>query len=707
MVGLARARVGAGTRLPVRVNPDTAMACQCHHRDMRPGKDVTARRPRLAVALALGVLLAAVGPLLVTDARLVALGREDLRDPASLIYLVAIVSATAVGSILVDRHPSNPAGWCFVGLGASMTLSGGLDGYALVGAVADPGSLPYADFAAVLGDASFIPWLIMVALALHLTPTGEWLTPRWRAAARATVLAGSVWWVAKCLSATALDPPFAEVSNPMSLGQWSWVIEGVRGAAGLLTGVGLLIAGCSLLIRFRRARDTERRQLRWLALAVIPLPVFVVLSFVGAGTGRPLLVIVSTSGFVALIPIAAGFAIGRYQLYDVDRLLGRAATYTLLTVGVLVAYVAGVVAINALLQGWAASDRATVSAMVAAVTVAVAAPLRHRLQDVVDRNFSRRRYAALVVVRAHARQADPAATDESVLRWALGDESLTIAYWIGARKLWVTAQGRDPGIYRPDVDAWAAVVVIRHGHPVARISFDPTLCETDLVESVGLEALALLENTGLRAALALELVEVQESRARIAQAQQQERQRIERDLHDGAQQRLLALAMRLQAAVVNGDPGRLREAARIGVDEAQATVRELRELANGLHPVALASGGLAGAVDDLATRMPGVLELAVSDKRYPEAVETTAWFIVCEAVTNALKHARGARVRISIEQCGDRVLIRICDDGRGIADPDGNGLRGLADRAAASGGRLVVRSSHRGTEVEAELPCAS
>lgn len=674
---------------------------------MKRGRDGTGREPRLALTLALGVLLALVAALVVADRRLVALGREDLRDPASLIYLVAIVSATAVGSILVDRHPSNAAGWCFLGLGASMTLSAGLDAYALVGAVADPESLPYADVAAVLGDASFIPWLVLVALALHLTPTGRCLTPRWGAAARATVLAGLVWWVAKCWSATQLDPPFADVSNPMAASQWSGVVEGVRGGAGLLTGAGLLIAGCSLLVRFRRARDAERRQLRWLTLAVIPLPVFVVVSFVGASSGRPLLVIVSTSGVVALIPIAAGFAIGRYQLYDVDRLLSRAATYTLLTVGVLVAYVAGVLVINALLQGWTASDRATVSALVAAVAVALASPVRDRLQDVVDRTFSRRRYAALVVVRAHVRQGDPEATDESVLRQALADRSLTVAYWVAARNLWVTDDGRDPGIDGPDLHGRAEVLVTRHGHPVARISYDPQLCETELVEPVSVEALPRLENTGLRAALALELLEVQASRARIAQAQQQERRRIERDLHDGAQQRLLALAMRLQAAVVNGDPDRLREAARLGVDEAQATVRELRELAHGLHPVALASGGLAAAVEHLATRMPGVLELAVSDKRFSEEVETTAWFIVCEAVSNAVKHARGARVRISIDQHGERVLIRICDDGPGIADPAGTGLRGLADRAAASGGTLVVRSNQRGTEVEAELPCAS
>ena len=390
-----------------------------------------------------------------------------------------------------------------------------------------------------------------------------------------------------------------------------------------------------------------------------------------------------------------------------DRLLGRATTYVLLTAGVLVVYVAGVLVINEFLQGWAASDRATGSAAVAAVAVAVAAPARHRVQDLVDRRFGRRRYAALAVVRAHARQPDPPATDESVLRRALGDDTLTIAYWIGARRVWVTAAGRDPDGQGPASEGRATVEATRHGHPVARISFAATRCETDLVETVGAEALALLENTGLRAALALELVEVQASRARIAHAQQQERQRIERDLHDGAQQRLLALAMRLQAALVNGDASRLRAAARSGVEEAQATVRELRELANGLHPVALASGGLAAAVDDLASRMPGLVEFDVPDRRYSEATETTAWFIVCEAVANALKHAPGAPVRISIDQVDERMLIRVRDEGPGTADPDGNGLRGLADRAAASGGWLIVRSSPGGTEIEAVLPCAS
>jgi signal transduction histidine kinase len=347
------------------------------------------------------------------------------------------------------------------------------------------------------------------------------------------------------------------------------------------------------------------------------------LSFLGAATQRPLLVIVSTSGFVALIPIAAGHAIGRYHVYGVDRLLSRAATYTLLTASVLLVYLGGVVVIDLALRGLTSGGRSTASALVAAVAVAVAvavaAPLRGRLQDAVDRRFSRRRYAALAVVRAHAQDRPPGTTLESVLQRAVGDASLGIAYRVGQRGRWVTAEGLDP-----PTDGRNTFVVVRHGHPIARVSFDDRVCEPELVRAVAQEGLALLENTGLRAALALELVEVQASRTRIAEAQLQERQRIERDLQDGAQQRLLALAMQLQAALVNGDRERLREAAQLGVDETRATVRELRDLANGLHPTTLTEGGLAAAVDALTHRVPAAIKLRVGEQRYSPAIEATA-----------------------------------------------------------------------------------
>lgn len=658
---------------------------------------------RAVVPVAIGVgVVGAVVAVLVADRRLVALGREDLRDATALIYLVAVLSASAVGMVLVRNHPANAAGWCFGALGISMALSGVLDSYALVGAVAEPGSLPFARAVAVLGDASFIPWLVLVSLALHLTPTGRPLSRRWGQMAAGTVLSALLWWIVKCLSVEQLDPPFTDVANPMAVAAWSGPVGAVRGVSAALTGLGVLIAGLSLIVRFLRAEGTERRQLHWLALAVIPLPVFVGLSFLGATTHRPLLVILSTSGFVALIPITAGLAIGRYHLYGVDRLLSRAATYTSLTAAVLLVYLGGVVVIDRALRGLTSSDRSTASALVAALAVAVAAPLRGRLQDAVDRRFSRRRYAALAVVQAYAQDRPPNTTLESVLRRALGDASLLIAYWVAPRQRWVTAEGLDA-----PTDGRATVIAVRHGHPIARVSFDGGACGPELVRAVAEEGLALLENTGLRAALELELVEVQASRTRIAEAQLQERRRIERDLHDGAQQRLLALAMQLQAALVNGDPERLREAATIGVNETRATVRELRDLANGLHPTTLTEGGLAAAVDALTNRVPGVFELRVGEQRYSPAIEGTAWFIVCEAVANAMKHAPGSSVEVDIERVGDFLVVQVNDDGPGVADPDGGGLRGLADRAAASGGRVSVLSDTSGTRVRAELPCVS
>jgi signal transduction histidine kinase len=648
-------------------------------------------------------VVGAMMSIFVADRRLVALGREDLRDGTALIYLVAIVSASAVGTVLVRHHPANPAGWCFGALGISMALSGVLDSYALVGAVADPGALSFASAVAVVGDASFIPWLVLVSLALHLTPTGRPLSRRWGWAAAGTVLSGLVWWVVKCLSVSPLDPPYADVVNPMAVAAWSGPVEAVRGVSGALTGLGVLLAGLSLIVRFLRAEGIERRQLHWLALAVIPLPLFVGLSFLGAATQRPLLVVVSTSGFVALIPIAAGLAIGRYHLYGVDRLLSRAATYTLLTAAVLVLYLGGVVVIDRALRGLTTSDRSTASALVAALAVAAATPLRGRLQDAVDRRFSRRRYAALAVVRAHTQDRAPGTALESVVQRAVGDASLRIDYWVAPRGCWVTAEGLDP----PSDGRATVVLVVRHGQPIARISFDDQVCDSELVRAVAAEGLTLLENTGLRAALELELVEVQASRSRIAQAQLEERRRIERDLHDGAQQRLLALAMQLQAALVNGDRERLKEAAEIGVGEARATVRELRDLANGLHSDTLTEGGLAAALDALVIRVPGAVDLHVGEQRYSPAIEGTAWFIVCEALTNAMKHAPGASVQVSIDREGDFLVVEVNDDGPGVADPEGSGLRGLADRAAASGGRATVLSDTTGTRVRAELPCVS
>jgi signal transduction histidine kinase len=236
--------------------------------------------------------------------------------------------------------------------------------------------------------------------------------------------------------------------------------------------------------------------------------------------------------------------------------------------------------------------------------------------------------------------------------------------------------------------------------------FDAARTERSLVEAVAAEATAELDNARLRADLALRLLEVRESRARIATSQLAERQRIERDLHDGAQQRLLALALQLRAAHTNGDQARLRQSVQQGIAEIQTAIAELRDLANGLHPSALAGGGLAGALDDLAARSPVPVTLSVTDERFAPGVESTAWFIACEAITNAIKHANPSEITVTVRPHAGRLSVGVSDNGRGGADPTGAGLRGITDRAEALGGLLSVDSDATGTRIHADLPCA-
>ncbi len=219
--------------------------------------------------------------------------------------------------------------------------------------------------------------------------------------------------------------------------------------------------------------------------------------------------------------------------------------------------------------------------------------------------------------------------------------------------------------------------------------------------------LAELDNIRLRAEVAAQLEEVRESRARIVAAQAAERHRIERNLHDGAQQRLLGLAMHLRATELR-DGTHDQLLIDHAVDELGAAVRDLRDLANGLHPAVLADGGLAAALDELAGRAPLPVALDVPPIRLPTLVEETLWFVACEALANTVKHAAAHTMRIEVRAEDGVVCLRCSDDGRGGADPSGTGLRGIADRTEAAGGRFHLHSAAaHGTTIEAELPCGS
>jgi signal transduction histidine kinase len=221
-------------------------------------------------------------------------------------------------------------------------------------------------------------------------------------------------------------------------------------------------------------------------------------------------------------------------------------------------------------------------------------------------------------------------------------------------------------------------------------------------------ATPVLEHARLQAELSLQLVEVRASRARLVLAADAERRRIERDLHDGAQQRLIGLALHIQSARRRGTyPSEVNQLLGFVVDELRAGVGDIRGLVYGLLPPALAAGGIPAAIGDLARRGEVFVTCEVSGRLAP-SIEATAWFVACEGIANASKHAPGTPIEVHVSATDRRLLVRVADSGPGGADPHGDGLRHLADRVEAHGGSLHVDSPiHGGTTLLADLPCGS
>jgi signal transduction histidine kinase len=294
-----------------------------------------------------------------------------------------------------------------------------------------------------------------------------------------------------------------------------------------------------------------------------------------------------------------------------------------------------------------------------------------------------------------------------ILVEALGDPDVQVVYWARDAGGYVDAGGRPVEVPPPGVGR-AATPVSGPAGPIAAIVHDAGLRnEPELVRAVGSAASLWLENERLAAELRARLAELSASRAHVVDAADAERRRIERDLHDGAQQRLVSLLLRLRLGRRAGaGPADLLDAAEEGLEQALA---EVRALAAGILPPVLADQGLGPAVMEIAARHPLTIEVReVPDQRLPGPVETTAYFVVAEALANSAKHARADRVSLSVARRNGSLLVEVHDDGVGGADAArGSGLRGLAERVGALDGRLVCASvPGRGTSLCAEIPCA-
>jgi hypothetical protein len=375
-------------------------------------------------------------------------GRADLvqLNASALPWLLALVTAPTVGAVLATRRPRHPVGWLLLGVGTLITISGFVDGYAPYGLLVRPGSLPGARWAAIYSPAVTMAAIACLGFVLLLTPTGSPPSLRWRWWARVTAAAPVVFVVSVTLEPHPLDPAFRSVSNPLGIEALQLPIAITDAVASGITVAGVVVGALSLVVRFRRARGTERQQLRWVALAAMLVAMTIPVALAGMVVGSDALIIWGAGVSFAVLPPAIGAAILRYRLYDLDRILSRTLAYGLLTVLLAGGYAAVALGLGQLLG----RDS---SLVVAAATLAVAAvfqPLRRRVQAVVDRRFNRRHYDAARTIATFSgrlrEQVDLDTLSAEVL--AVADQTMaptTLSLWLRPVRPPGSPGGASPG----------------------------------------------------------------------------------------------------------------------------------------------------------------------------------------------------------------------------------------------------------------------
>jgi hypothetical protein len=319
-----------------------------------------------------------------------------LLQASSVPLLVAAVSAATVGALLGSRRPAHPVGWLLLGLGLLVVVNVIVSGYVGYGVVARPGALPAAGYLAGISNGVQVLWLACGGFVLLLTPTGSLPSPRWRWWARVAVAAPVLLVLLFAVDPQPMLPEHPTVGNPLALPVPIGLLLAVAAVDAVIILATLVAAAGSLVVRFRRARGTERQQLRWLAFAAALAAVALLVAVAAGVMAKDGVVLAALGTCVALLPLATGAAILRYRLYDLDRIISRTLAYGLLTVLLGGGYAGLVLGLGQFLGRES-------SLVVAAATLAVAAafqPARRGIQAVVDRRFNRRRYDAAQTIQA-------------------------------------------------------------------------------------------------------------------------------------------------------------------------------------------------------------------------------------------------------------------------------------------------------------------
>ena len=663
-------------------------------------------------------------------------------DAADPIAVVMPVTFALVGLLVATRRRHNPIGWLFLFMAVVEGVLGAADQYARLALITHPGSLPGAVWALWVTSVS---WGLVYpvgasAMLMMLLPDGRLPSQRWRLIAVLNLLLSGllviVLGVLAPLTLTVTDSSSPALTNPTGTAglQAASTPAFYFSVVGLAFAVGV-VAAFAPLIRMRKARGDERQQLKWIAYAiVVTAALSAPLTFLGGFGVVPQWVSTVTlvGGFGVALPCAAGVAIFKHGLYEIDVVISRTLVYGSLAVFITAVYVAIAVGIGAAVGSGGHPNVAL--SVVATIVVAVGfQPVRERLQRVANRlvygrratpyevlsQFSERvalTYDAESVLPRIAQVLQEATGAESATVWTKSQGSLLPAVTVPADSV-TYAPIALTGDSLPQLDGISHAVLVRRDADllgalsiVKRRGEALTPIEHSLMDDLAGQAGLVLRNVRLTSELMQRIDELRESRQRLVGAQDTERRRLERNLHDGAQQELVALKVNLSLAesLVPKDADKASSMLEQLKHDADSALENLRDLARGIYPPLLADKGLVAALESQARKanLPVRVE-AENVTRYHRDIEATVYFCVLEALQNAQKYAGAENVTVRLWQDAS-LHFAVHDDGRGFDTATvarGAGLTNMQDRIGAVNGSLEVQSTPgHGATVGGDIP---
>ncbi|HVA09179.1 MAG TPA: histidine kinase, partial [Acidimicrobiales bacterium] len=677
------------------------------------------RAVRLAWSIGLLCLVSVVASLV-----LLALDWKAVDSPvtARFAYFLAAPVTAILGALIATRRPKNPIGWLLLASAGADAIYLLADFLAMRGlrSGASPGS--WVAWAAWAFNNSLVVGAFLIFFLVFFFPNGRLLPgPRWRWAAQVAFAITIVSTVARMVAVAPiqLSPRLPGVPNPLAVPALDGLINGNSplGSVLFLLLLGILVA--TVVVRFRRSWGVERRQMRWFAyVAGAAMGVLVLTYPLGGvlpdGLGTDIANVALDVGLVVLLPATIGLAVMRYGLYDIDVFISRSIVFGSLAVFITAVYVGIAVGIGTLV-GSGGKPNLGLSILATAIVAVGFQPLRERLQRIANRLvYGKRATPYEVLSQFSERVAESYASDDVLPRMARvlaeGTNADLAEVWLRSGDVLQRAavfplQPTAPAAVHLNSAAELAIpsadrsVVVSHQGELLgaltvtkRRSESLTPIEIKLMDDLAHQAGLVLKNVGLTADLQARLDDLRASRQRLVAAQDNERRRLERNLHDGAQQHLVAIKVKLGLVemLATRDPEKAKATIVALKHDADEALETLRDLARGIYPPLLADKGLAAALQSQAAKATLPVHVdADGVGRYPQETEAALYFCTLEALQNVQKYAEASAVAVRLLEEGKQLVVEVADDGRGFdvtTVTRGAGLTNMEDRLDALGG---------------------